>query len=131
MIGRSREYQEAVRQFSARHPELPICIRATAVQIESDSFATDILALLDELNCSPERVVLVLDFASMGGLKPHEVEAFTEVSTERVYFALGLAPWLKIVAAFTSFPPVIKMKPGEVKLFPRTDWAAYRCLVER
>jgi hypothetical protein len=131
-MNRSQEYQQAVRRFVTRHPQRPICIRVKPLDdMESDSFAIDMRSFLDHLDCRPDRVVLVVDFASMAVLKVEEVEQFAAVVAERVYQALALCRWLKVVAAFTSFPAALKMKPGEVKLFSRTDWMAYLSLIER
>lgn len=97
-----------------------------------DSFADRLLELLNYLRCGPDRVVLMVDFAKEGGLKAHEVEPFVaEVLEERLYNLPSLFRWLKVVATFTSFPTVLQMKPGETKLFPRTDWMTYRRLIER
>lgn len=130
-LDRSLSYQEAVRRFVAHHPHLPICIRVTPLDMESGSFAADLPALLTLIGLGPERVVLVLDFISMGALKAHEVEPLAEVLEDRIYNLPSLFRWLKVVAAFTSFPTEIEMKPNEVKLFPRTDWLTYRRLIER
>ncbi len=130
-MDRSPEYQEAVRRFVERHEHLPICIRVTPIDMESGRFSSDLLALLERLGCGPDRVALVLDFSSMGALKAQEVEPFAEVLAERIYSLPAPLGWLKVVTAFTSFPKALKMKPNEVKLFPRTDWMTYCRLIER
>ena len=128
----SPEYQDAVRRFAAHYSHLPIAIRVNPLDdMENESFAKEFANFLDYLGCTPDRVVLVLDFASLGALKPHEVESFVETVTERIYDAIELGPWLKVVTAFTSLPTLLKMKPNTVETFPRTDWAAYRLLLER
>jgi len=131
-INRTPEYQEAVLRFVERHPHLPICVRVNPLDdMESASFAADLLTLLDRLGCGPDRVLLVLDFEEMGAPKAHEVDPLAEVVANRFYQAFELAPWLKVVVAITSFPTAPKMKPGEVKRFPRTDWLTYCRLIER
>lgn len=130
-LDRAPDYQEAVRRFVAHNSHLPICVRVTPLNMESGTFAADLLALLARLGLDPDRVLLVLDFASMGALKLHEVESFAEVLEDRVYNLPSLFGWLKVVVAFTSFPTALKMKPNEVELFPRTDWLTYRRLIER
>ncbi len=128
----SPEYQDAVRRFATRYSHLPIAIRVNPLDdMEQGEFAEDLAALLKYLHCTADRVVLVLDFTSLGALKSHEVESFVETVTERIYYAVGLGPWLKVVTAFTSFPKILKMKPNEVETFARTDWAAYDLLVRR
>ena len=130
-LDRSPEYQEAVRRFVAHQSDLPICVRVTPLNMESGTFAADLLALLAGLGLGPDRVMLVLDFASMGSLKAHEIEPFAEVLEEIIYNLPSLFEWLKVVVAFTSFPTELKIKPNEVKLFPRTDWLTYNRLIER
>lgn len=128
----SSEYQDAVRRFTSRHPHLPIAIRVNPLDdMESESFSENLKKLLRDLSCTPSRVVLVLDFLPLGALKPREVESFIETVTDRIYDVIGLGPWLKVITAFTSFPVKLKMKANTVETFSRTDWAAYRLLLER
>ena len=68
-LDRSPEYQEAVRRFIVHYPDLPICVRVTPLSMDSSNFATDLLTLLRDLGQAQNRVMLVLDFASMGALK--------------------------------------------------------------
>ncbi|MFB6452060.1 beta family protein [Bradyrhizobium tunisiense] len=42
---------------------------------------------------------------------------------------LTRAPWSGIAVALSSFPTNLKMRPGEVKQFPRTDLPVYRKLI--
>lgn len=128
---RSSDYQDAVRRFTLHNPDLPICIRIMPLDMESTSFAADLLALLERLGTRPERAVLVLDFAPMGALKLSETEPFAELLAERIYNLPSLFQWLKVVVALTSFPAMLKMKPNETKIFPRTDWMTYKSLIER
>lgn len=128
----SPEYQNAVQRFVSRDSHLPIAIRVNPLDdMESETFSEDLQRLLDQLGCAPERVALVLDFASLGALKPAEVEGFVETVIERIFDAIALGPWLKVITAFTSFPAELKMKANTVETFPRTDWIAYRLLLER
>lgn len=128
----SPDYQDAVRRFATHYTNLPIAIRVNPLDdMESETFAEDFANLLEYLGCTANRVVLVLDFASLGALKPREVESFVETVTERIYYAIELGPWLKVVTAFTSFPTLLKMKPNQVATFSRTDWEAYKLLMER
>lgn len=128
----SPEYQNAVRRFVSRDSHLPIAIRVNPLDdMESETFSKDLQGLLDHLGCAPERVALVLDFASLGALKRAEVDGFVETVIERIYDAIALGPWLKVITAFTSFPVELKMKANTVETFPRTDWLAYCLLLER
>jgi hypothetical protein len=128
----SPEYQNAVQRFVSRDSHLPIAIRVNPLDdMESETFSEDLQRLLDHLGCAPGRVALVLDFASLGALKPADVEVFVEAATERIYDAIALGPWLKVITAFTSFPAKLKMKANTVETFPRTDWLTYCLLLKR
>ncbi len=130
-MNRSPEYQEAVRKFAERDVNLPICIRVTPLDIGSTEFAANLLSLLEQFGCGPRRVVLVLDFSTLGMLKAEEVGPFAEVLEQRLYSLPHALGWLKIVTAFTSFPNPLNVKTDETKLFPRTDWMVFNRLIER
>lgn len=131
-LRRSAEYQDAVRRFVSKNNHLPIAIRVNPLDdMESVSFSDDLKRLIYYFGCSSERVALVLDFASLGALRRDEVDGFVETVAERIYDAIALGPWLKVITAFTSFPAELKMKVNTVESFPRTDWAAYRLILER
>lgn len=132
MMNRSSEYQEAVQRFASSNPMSPICIRVTASDLENGSFAADLLSLIDRLDSSPDRVLLILDFGTMGAPNIQEVEPLAELLTTSIYNLPRPFEWLRVVAAFTSFPASLSaVKPGDAQLFPRTDWMIYRGLIER
>lgn len=125
-LGRSAEYQAVVARFVARNPGSAICVRITAGELESEQLGADLDALLAELSCSPDRAVIVIDFA---GDEPPAEDDFIENLLERLNHLPRLHEWLQVALALTSFPEKLKADAGECKRYPRTDWEIYRRLV--
>lgn len=125
---RSSQYQDAVARFCAHDARLPVCIRVSPREIESATLRHDLKALMDGIGCVPERAVVVLDFAAMQITDP---EAFADLVAASVNSLPWRDQWLNIVTAFTSFPDSPKVKPGECKRVPRSDWEVYKSLVTK
>jgi hypothetical protein len=125
-IGRSREYQAAVAQFISQNHEAAACLRVTPGDLESESFAADIDALLTEIGCSVNRAVLLIDFA---GAEPEADDDFIEILLDRLNHLPRLYQWLHVAFAHTAFPEKIKAEAGECTRRPRTDWQIYEKLI--
>ena len=124
-IGRSDSYQRATRRFAENNPDLPICIRATSADLDSDTFAKDVIGLVRELSCKPSQTFFVLDFKDHGVLSETAIEDFVVLLQERINELPCLHDWLGLAVALSSFPRVIKLKPGDVQSYSRTDLLTY------
>jgi hypothetical protein len=124
-IGRSGEYQQATRRFMENNPGLPICFRAAPSDLDSDTFAADIKVLMGDLSCKPAQIFLVLDFKDQSALSEAAIDSFVALLQERINELPHLHDWLGFAVALSSFPTAIKLKPGEVQAYPRTDLVAY------
>jgi hypothetical protein len=107
------------------NPELPICFRVASADLDSDAFAADIQELMGDLSCKPAQVFLVLDFKDQSALSEAAIESFVALLQERINELPHLHDWLGFAVALSSFPTAIKLKPGEVQAYPRTDLVAY------
>jgi hypothetical protein len=128
-LGRSDEYQEAVRRFVRTNPPLPICVRVTADQLDADEFGTALQALLLRLGCAANNVFLVLDFRSLAALQVDAIQEFAMMLAERIIELPFVHKWAGLAIALSSFPSAIKLKAGEGKAFPRIDVAVYEKLI--
>jgi hypothetical protein len=124
-IGRSDDYQRATRKFVANNSRFPICLRATSANLDSSTFAADLKALIGELKCEPSQVFFVMDFKAQGTLGDEAVDDFVALLRERINDLPLLHKWLGLAVALSSFPSAIKLKPGEIKSYSRTDLPAY------
>jgi hypothetical protein len=124
-LGRSEEYQSATRRFVENSSGLPICLRATSADLDSDTFVGKIGELLDRLSCRPSQTFFVMDFKGQNALSEREVEDFVALLLDRISELPFLHEWLGLAIALSSFPDTVKVKVGEVKIYPRTDLLIY------
>jgi hypothetical protein len=124
-VTRSSDYQRATRRFVEHNPSFPVCFRITSSELDSGTFATDINGLLRELGCSVSQVFLVLDFNVQENLGESAIDDFVALLRDRINELPLLHSWLGLAIALSSFPSAIKLKPGEVEAYPRTDLQAY------
>lgn len=125
-LRRSPEYQAAVAHFIGQHKEAAVCLRVTPGDLEGECFGAEIDALLIELGCPAERVILVVDFSTA---EPQADDDFIENLIDRLNHLPRLYEWLHIAFAHTSFPSKLKAAAGECSRFPRTDWQIYKKLI--
>src|SRR5262249_1157179 len=130
-IGRSEQYQQATKRFVGNHTELPICLRVSSAQLDSGTFATDLIGIVRELNAEPERIFFVLDFGTQGSLSDGAVNEFAELLRERVNELPHLHRWCGLAIALSSFPAKTHLKPTELATFQRTDFLVYKQLVAK
>lgn len=128
-LGRSDDYQKAVRKFAEASTRLPICLRITSAQFDSATFGSDLFALLAELKCEPERVFFVADFKDHSALTEEMVEDFSTLLRERINDLPLLHRWAGLAVAITSFPSILKLRAGDLGIFARTDLAVYAKLL--
>jgi len=60
-LNRLEAYQAAVGRFAKNHAPLPVCLRLEASDLERGTLAADISTLLDQIQCEPGRVFVVVD----------------------------------------------------------------------
>jgi hypothetical protein len=124
-VTRSDEYQRATRRFVDGNPGFPICLRSTSSELDSITFASDVKGLLRDLGCSASAVFFVIDFNAQGNLPEAAIDDFVALLRDRINELPMLHNWLGLAVALSSFPTIVKLKPEEVKAFPRTDLKAY------
>lgn len=125
----SEEYRKAVRRFVEWHADFPVCIRVETKHLDSPTFHLDLETLIQELNCRPSKCFLVLDFKNLELPSVEAEDSLVEMLADRLADFPFLHDWAGIAVALSSFPANLKMKPGEVKQFPRTDFVVYRKLI--
>lgn len=125
----SDEYREAVRRFVEWHADFPVCIRLETKHLDSPTFHLDLETLIQELNCRPFKCFVVLDFKNLELPSVEAEDSFVEMLADRLADFPFLHDWAGIAVALSSFPVELKMKPGEVKQFPRTDLPVYQKLI--
>jgi len=128
-LSHSNEYRLAVQRFVERNPELPICIRVEAKHLDSSNFQASLLALLRELKCEASRCLLVLDFKALDTPTQDAVDAFVDTLADRIAELPLIHRWRGFAIAMSSFPIEIKVKPGNVEEYPRTDLMVYLKLI--
>jgi hypothetical protein len=128
-LNHSAEYHAAVRRFVERNPELPICIRVEANHLDAKDFQPSLLGMLSELQCEASRCFLVLDFKALDTPTEDAVDQFVEALSELLAALPSIHRWLGLAVVMSSFPIAIRLKPGQVEEYPRTDLMAYRKLI--
>jgi hypothetical protein len=124
-IGRSEDYQRAIRRFVDNSPGLPICFRVTSADLDSGTFTADITALVAELKCKPPETFFVMDFKGQSSFSDAAIDDFVALLRDRISELPFLHRWLGLAVVLSSFPASIKLEAGEVKAYPRTDLLAY------
>ncbi len=125
----SEEYRKAVRRFVEWHADFPVCIRVETKHLDSPTFHLDLETLIQELNCRPSKCFVVLDFRNLELPSVEAEDSFVEMLADRLADFPFLHEWSGIAVALSSFPTNLKMRPGEVKRFPRIDLPVYRKLI--
>lgn len=125
----SEEYRKAVKRFVEWHADFPVCIRVETKHLDSPTFHLDLERLIQELNCRPSKCFVVLDFKNLELPSVEAEDSFGEMLADRLADFPFLHEWSGIAVALSSFPTDLKMRPGEIKQFPRTDLPVYRKLI--
>jgi len=128
-VTRSDDYQRATRWFVDSNPGFPICFRITSSELDSTTLTSDVKGLLRALDCSASRVLFVMDFNAQDNLPEAAIDDFIALLRDRINELPMLHNWLGLAVALSSFPTVVKLKPEEVKAFPRTDLKTYSKLL--
>ncbi len=126
-IDRSSAYQAAVHRFTRAHPLLPICLRLNASQLESPTLARDLASVLGELECAPNRTILVID---LGGRELTESDALplAELIANRLNDLPMLHEWLNVAILMTAFPEKIGLRAGQSHRYERVEWTVFQSL---
>lgn len=128
-LSHSNQYRRAVHRFIERNPDLPICVRVESSHLDSPNFQADLKSMLSELRCEPSRCFLVLDFKALTVPSEDLLEEFVEILADRIADLPFVHSWIGLAVALSSFPTAIKLKPGEVKEYPRSDLSLYEKLI--
>ena len=128
-LSHSLDYRRAVRRFVSWNPELPICVRVEAVHLDNPTFQIELREMLSDLGSSPSQSFLVLDFKSLETSISHMQEEFVEILADQVADFPFVHRWMGFAVALSSFPTEIRLKPGQVKEYPRTDLTLYQKLI--
>ncbi|MGJ5000101.1 beta family protein [Bradyrhizobium sp. HKCCYLRH2060] len=126
----STEYVRAVKRFVEWNPGYPVCVRVQAKHLDSPTFQADLESLIRDLRCRPSDCFLVLDFRALDAPTSEAEDQFVENLADRLAEMPFLHDWSGLAVALSSFPAEIKMKPGQVKEFPRTDLSVYKKLIQ-
>jgi hypothetical protein len=70
-----------------------------------------------------------LDFKALETSIDDSQDEFLEILVDRLADFPFLHNWMGFAIALSSFPAAIKLKPGEIKVYPRTDLSLYRRLI--
>jgi hypothetical protein len=97
--------------------------------IWSPTFQRDLKDMLSELRCEPSRCFLVLDFKAIAVPADDFVEGFVELLADQIADLPFVHSWTGFAIAMSSFPIAIKLKPGEVKEYARSDLSVYDKLI--
>jgi T4 beta protein len=128
-LSHSDEYRRAVHRFVERNPEFPICVRVESSDLDRPTFQTDLKGMLRELQCEPSRCFLVLDFKTLSIPMDDFLDEFVEMLADRIAELPFVHNWMGFAVALSSFPASIKLKPGDVKEYPRSDLSLYEKLI--
>lgn len=128
-LDHSPAYRRACQRFAAWHQELPICVRVDASHLDSPTFHGDLRALLGDIGCSASRCLLVLDFKNLETSVGEMQDEFVELIADQIAEFPFLHNWRGFVIALSSFPAAAKLKPGQVREYPRTDLSLYERLI--
>jgi hypothetical protein len=128
-LGHSEDYRRAVRRFIEWNPGYPICVRVDSSHLDSPTFQVDLKAMLSELQCEPSLCFLVLDFKALAVPADDLLEEFVEMLAEQIADLPFVHSWMGLAIALSSFPTAIKLKPGDVKEYPRSDLGLYEKLI--
>jgi hypothetical protein len=126
-LDRSEAYQAAVLRFVRAHPEMPICLRLSPTQLERPTLASDVTTLLSKLECTANRVFLVLDLGG-SGLTASDALPLAELIADRVNELPMLNEWLNIAVLMTAFPEKIALKAGQSHRYERVEWTIFQSL---
>src|SRR5262249_7760412 len=125
----SVEYRQAVRRFIDRNSDLPICVRVEASHLDSPTFQVDLKRMLSELRCEPRQCFMVLDFKALAIPTDDLLEEFVEILSDQIADLPFVHQWMGLAVGLSSFPTEIKLKPGDVKEYPRLDLPLYEKLI--
>lgn len=128
-LSHSESYRKAVRRFVEWNSELPVCVRIEAANLDSPTFNNDLMAMLSDIACKPARCFLVLDFKGMDAPTGEAFHEFVELLADKIADLPYLHNWIGLAIALSSFPTTIKLKPGDIKEYSRTDLALYEKLI--
>jgi hypothetical protein len=128
-LSHSDEYRQAVRRFIEWNPDLPICFRVESSHLDSPTFQADLKGMLSELRCEPSRCFLVLDFKALTVPTDDLLEEFVEMLADQIADLPFVHSWMGLAVALSSFPTTIKLKPGDVKEYARSDLSLYEKLI--
>lgn len=126
-LGRSDDYQSAVRKFVVQNERLPIAVRAEWGDVVGGSLRGGLPRLLCDLRCPANRAFLVLD---LGALHVDEPGDLADNLVELINDLPLLHEWLGFAVAITSFPN-FKLNPGATGEYARTDWPTFLALLSR
>jgi hypothetical protein len=128
-LSHSDEYRRAVHRFIERNPDFPICVRIESSHLDSPTFQNDLKGMLSELQCEPSRCFLVLDFKALATPTGSALDELVEMLADQIADMPFLHNWMGLAVALSSFPTTIKLKPGEVREYPRSDLPLYEKLI--
>jgi hypothetical protein len=128
-LSHSDEYRRAVHRFIEWNPDHPICVRVDSSHLDSPTFQTDLKGMLSELRCEPSRCFLILDFKALATPTDDVLEEFVEMLADQIADLPFVHNWIGLAVAMSSFPAAIKLKPGDVKEYARSDLPIYEKLI--
>jgi hypothetical protein len=128
-LSHSNEYRRAVRRFIEWNSNLPICVRVESAHLDSPTFQANLNGMLSELRCEPSRCFLVLDFKALSVPADDFLEELVEMLADQIADLPYVHSWMGLAVALSSFPTTIKLKPGEVKEYARSDLSLYEMLI--
>lgn len=127
-LDRSSEYQSAVTRALAHAFEKIVCIRISQSDVELVDLGVRLATLLKVLGVRPRNVLLMIEFGGYDGFAADDL-------LEMLVFKLSQFPfrdeWGGFAFSISAFPVRLpKIKPGELRSFPRYDWAFYKSMYE-
>jgi hypothetical protein len=128
-LNHSEAYRQAVRRFAEWNTELPVCVRVESADLDSPTFNNDLTAMLKDIVCEPTRCFLVLDFKAIDAPVGEALAEFVELLADKIADLPHLHKWSGLAIALSSFPTTIKLRPGNIKEYARTDLALYEQLI--
>ena len=85
--------------------------------------------MLAQIKCEPSQCFLVMDFKALVAPTGDLLDEFVEILADRIADLPFVHSWMGLAIALSSFPTAVKLKPGDVKEYARTDLALYEKLI--
>ena len=121
----SQGYLDATKFIIGEQRNVPLVVRVSLSDLENGLTLEALSNFIAQLNCSPNRTVLLFD---AGPISQRMNVEFAELVSSSIVRLCPLGFWQGIIWSATGFPNDFGLKPGEIGEFPRYEKDVYEII---